>query len=230
MKQFKLRTENLIENDNVSSSIYGENKIMDRLIVMDDVSGLADSCKEFADFLTITRKYRCHCVYVFHIIIPDKEIWKKILTQTNIFNIFPSSVPFHTVSKILQSNCVPTTTKYVPIRSMWISRLFIDLANRDERNCLTTDCSGINNNGPGRYRTKADNPEKQVCYFNETRNDQVYVVFISQTIKSENFEKGIYFKIDRVKRKMDSETFSAKQKLERNGSDDDRLSERDRGT
>lgn len=54
---FKPRTENLVENDHVSSSIYGENKIMDGLIVMDDVLGLADSCREFADFLTITRKY-----------------------------------------------------------------------------------------------------------------------------------------------------------------------------
>ena len=43
-------------------------------------------------------------------------------------------------------------------------------------------------------------------------------------------EKGIYFKIDRVKSKTGSETFSAKQKLERNGSGNDRLSERDRGT
>ena len=57
IETFKLRTENLVENDNVSSSIYGENKIMDRLIGMDDVSGVADSCKEFADFFTITRKY-----------------------------------------------------------------------------------------------------------------------------------------------------------------------------
>ena len=39
---FKLRTENLIENDSVNNSVYGENKVMDRLIVMDDVSGLAD--------------------------------------------------------------------------------------------------------------------------------------------------------------------------------------------
>ena len=43
-----------MEDDDITSSIYGENKIMDRLIVMDDISGLADSCKEFADFLTIT--------------------------------------------------------------------------------------------------------------------------------------------------------------------------------
>ena len=98
---------------------------------MDDASGFADSCKGFVDFLTITQKYPYHCVYVFHIIIPDKEIWKKTLSLTNIFNIFPSSVTFHTVSKILQSNCVPTTTKHIPIRSMWINRLFIDLANQN---------------------------------------------------------------------------------------------------
>ena len=116
---------------------------------------------------------------------------------------------------------MPTTTKYVPVRSIWINRLFIDLASRDERNCLTIDCSRINKNGPERYRTKTDNPEKQVCYFNGTRNDQVYLVFISERIKSGNFEKGIYFKIDRVKSKTDSETFSAKQKLERNGSGND---------
>ena len=181
--------------------------------------GLADSCKEFADFLMITRKYRYHCIYVFHIIIPDRDIWKKIIWQNNIFNIFPSSVPFHTASEILQSNCVPTTTKYVPVRSLWIKKLFIDLANRDERNCLIIDCSGTTKNGPGRCRTKADAPEKQVGYFN---------VFISERIKYGNFEKGIYFKIDRVKSKADNETFSAKQKLERNGSGNDRLSEQDR--
>ena len=164
---------------------------MDRLIVMDDVSGLANSCKEFADLLTITRKDRYHCIYVFHIIIPDRDIWKKILLQTNIFNIFPPSDHFHTVSKILQSNCVLTTAKYVPVCSLWISRLFIDLANPDERNCLTIDCSGTNKNGPGRYRTKADNPKKQVYYFNEPRNDQVYNVFIRKRIKPGNFEKGI---------------------------------------
>ena len=87
----------------------------------------------------------------------------------NIFNIFPSSVPFHTVSKI----------------------------------------------------TEADNPEQPICCFNEPRNDQVYNVFISERIKSGNFEKGIYFKIDQVKSKTGNKTFSAKQKLERNGSGND---------
>ena len=52
-------------------------KIIDRLIGMGNVSGIADSCKEFTDFLTVSRKYRYHCVYVFHIIIPQREIWQK---------------------------------------------------------------------------------------------------------------------------------------------------------
>ena len=87
---------------------------------------------------------------------------------------FPASGPFHSVSKILQSNCVPTTTKYVPIHLMWLNRLFINVANQDEKTCLTIDCSGNSKNGPGRYRTQPGNPEKQVCYFNELRNYQVY--------------------------------------------------------
>ena len=89
---------------------------MDRLIVMDDVSGLADNCKKFSDFLIVLRNCKYHCIYVFRVIAPETQIWKKILSQTNIFNIFLSSVPYNTVSKILQSNCKQTRKKYIPTR------------------------------------------------------------------------------------------------------------------
>ena len=92
---------------------------MDRLIVMDNVMGVADNCKKFTDFLTVPRKYKYHCIYVFQVIAPETQIWKKNLSQTNIFNIFLSSVPYNTVSKILQSNCKQTLTKYIPAHSMW---------------------------------------------------------------------------------------------------------------
>ena len=104
---------------------------------MDDVLGIADNCKKFAEFLTVCRKYRYHCIYVFHIIMSENQIWKKILSQSNIFNIFPSSVPYNNVAKILQSNCRQTTKKYVPARSMWLNRVFSDLANTNEQHCLT---------------------------------------------------------------------------------------------
>ena len=81
---------------------------MNRLIVMDDVSGIADNCKKFAEFLKVYRKYRYHCIYLFQIIAPDSQIWKEILSQINIFKIFPSSVPYNTIAKIIQNNCRQT--------------------------------------------------------------------------------------------------------------------------
>ena len=47
---------------------------MDHLITMDGVLGIADNCKKFAEFLTVSRKYRYHCIYVFHIIAPETQI------------------------------------------------------------------------------------------------------------------------------------------------------------
>ena len=123
---------------------------------------------------------------------------------------------------------MPTTTKYVPVRSMWLTRVFLGLANRDERSCLTINFTTFNKNGPSRYRTKADNPVEQLCYFNEPGSDQVYNIFISKRINSGNFEKGIYFKIDRVQSKTDRETFNARKTLEKNDSDNERLSKRNR--
>ena len=79
---------------------------------------------------------------------------------------------------------------------MWLNRVFSDLANTDEQHCLTIDCSGVNKNSAGRYRTQAYDPEKQVCYFNKSHNDELYNLFISNRIKTENFSYGIYFKID----------------------------------
>ena len=102
IEKFKLRTRDITNNEN--NSVFGEKISLDRLIVMDVVSGIADNCKQFAEFLTVCRKYRYNCIYAFHIIAPESQIWKKILSHTNIFNIFPSSVPNNTVA-FLQSNC-----------------------------------------------------------------------------------------------------------------------------
>ena len=102
LETFKLRTHD-IPDDNVNS-LFGQNKKADRLIVMDDVSGVTEISKKLANFLTVSRKFGYHCVYVFHVIAPATQIRQKIISQTNIFNIFSSSVPQNTVAKILQSH------------------------------------------------------------------------------------------------------------------------------
>ena len=60
----------------LSKIILVESTKRDHLIVMDDVLGLAYNSQKFANFLTIARKYRYHCVYIFHTIHPQKAIWK----------------------------------------------------------------------------------------------------------------------------------------------------------
>ena len=198
---------------NVNNS-FGENKKLDRLIIMDDVSGVANVSKNFVNFLTVSRKFGYNCVYVFQVIVPSSQIWQKIISQTNIINIFPASVSYNTVSKIIQSICILQSKKYVPARSLWLNRVFSDLANSHEKHCLTIDCGYLNKNGPGRYRSSADNPEKQVCYFNKPGDDVFYNTFISERIKEDKYKEGIYFKIEKVRGNNDKENFDAKRILD----------------
>ena len=81
------------------------------------------------------------------------------------------------------------------------------MANDNEKTCLTIDCSGINKNGPGRFRTEANNPDKQVCYFNRQKNDQMFNVFTSTRTNQQKTERGIYFQIDRVRSETNEDTF-----------------------
>ena len=63
--------------------------------------------------------------------------------------------------------------------------------------------------------TQASDPEKQVCYFNQPRDDELYNVFISNRIKVGNFSNSIYFKINRVQGK--DEAFDAGKTLKEDG-------------
>ena len=56
-----------------NENCLGENTILDRVIVMDDISGLADKSEEFANFLTVSRKYGLACVYIFHTIYSARQ-------------------------------------------------------------------------------------------------------------------------------------------------------------
>ena len=169
LDQFKLESKSN-ELDNLKN-IFGEKSVRDRLIVFDDVSGLADDSKKFVSFLTVARKYSYNCVYIFHAIYPEKTNWRTILSQTNIYNIFPATVSLNDVRKILEGACIRKTSKYIPRASLWISRLFIELANRNDKVCLTLDCSSTNKDGLGRFRADADNPDNQVCYFNSANDE-----------------------------------------------------------
>ena len=218
LEEFKLESEseddnsNNLNNDNIVN-VFGEKTTRDKLIVFDDVSGLADDSKKFISFLTVARKYSYNCVYIFHTIYPEKSNWRTILSQTNIFNIFPASVSLNIVRKILEGVCIRKTSKYIPQASLWISRLFIELANRNDKVCLTLDCSNKNKDGPGRFRTEADNPDSQFWYFNSHNDEQVYNQFVSKRIKNSESENNFHFEIVEVVSKTNKK-FSAANKLQ----------------
>ena len=69
LELYRRRKAHYIEND------IGGNMILDKLIVMDDVSGLADISDEFANFLTVSQKYGLTYVYIFHTIYPTRQNW-----------------------------------------------------------------------------------------------------------------------------------------------------------
>ena len=233
IEEFKLEVEtekNETDNENDNVTIFGEIINRDRLIVFDDVSGLADNSNKFASFLTVARKYKYNCVYIFHTIYPEKATWKTILSQTNIFNIFPASVSLNTVKRILEGSCVRKTTKYIPRSLLWINRLFIELANKSQKVCLTLDCSNTNRDGPSRFRSDADNPDKQVCYFNTPTDEQVYNEFIARRIKLKELKDEIQFEITDVKSKSNKNVvFDISSKIEKlvseNGTSSSGLSE-----
>ena len=207
----KISRSDETDNKNNVNNIFGEKTTRDRLIVMDDVSGVADESKNSASFLTVAWKYRYSCIYIFHTIFPEKAIWRSILSQTIIY-ILPATVPLPSFRKILETACSRKTIKYIPQNALWLNRLFIELANRDDRLCLTIDCSGINKDSLGRFRTEADNPEIQT--FNSANDELVYNEFVSKRINSAEDSKNFHFKIIKLKSKTNKNvTFDAADEL-----------------
>ena len=76
VETFKLRSHEDTKDENVNN-LFSENKKLDRLIVMDDISGDGDLSKKIGNFLTASIKFGYNSIYVFHVIVPASQIWKK---------------------------------------------------------------------------------------------------------------------------------------------------------
>ena len=99
------------------------------------------------------------------------------------------------------------------------------MANRNDKVCLTLDCTNTNKDGPGRFRTKADNPDYQLCYFNSANNEQVYNEFVSERIKSDSSENNFHFKIVELKSKTNKDIFfNASEELQQLNKNDTKTS------
>ena len=79
---------------------------------------------------------------------------------------------------------------------------------------MTLDSSGINKDGPGKFRTESNKLDFQSYYFNVANDEQSYNELITQCINSSKTDDRIQFKIIHLKSKTNSEeTFDATKEL-----------------
>ena len=175
----------------------GEQMVLDKLIAMDDVSGLADNSDEFANFLTVSHKYSITCVYIFHTIYPSRQNWQMIMSQTQIFNFFSDSIQAGAIVRLLSSFAIRIKNGYLPHRNVWINKLYFHISNSQEKQCLTVDARDVSSLGPGKFRTLADNDIKQVCYYNRNKKDTCFNSFLA-TREETSQEDDIKFSIVKV--------------------------------
>ena len=159
-----------IEND------LGENMVLDKLIVMDDVSGLADKSDEFN---------------------PSRPNWQMIMSQTKIFNFFPGSIRTGSILRVLASFASRYKNTYIPHRNVWINKLYFEISSSQEKRCLTIDIRDINALGPGKFRTRADNGSNQICYYNRNKTDTSFDSFLA-TREQTSHDSKITFSIVKV--------------------------------
>ena len=173
LETYRLRKAEYIEND------LGENVVHNKVIVIDDVSDLADRSSEFVNFLTLSRKYGVTCVYIFHTIYQTRQNWQMIMSQTKMFKFFPGSVHTSSIQRILSSFTSRCSNNYITTRNFWINKLYFDISNSKFKQCLTVDTRDVNDLGPEKFRTQADSGTEQICYYNRNKKDTSFNCFLA---------------------------------------------------
>ena len=132
---------------------------------MDDVSGLADKSDDFSNFLTVSRKYGFSCVYVCHTIYPGRQSWEMIMAQTHIFNFFPGLIHSGRILKTLVLFASRQRHTYLLNQQVWLNKLYFQISNSTEKQCLTIDIRDVNDLGPCKFRTSADSNKEAKLLF-----------------------------------------------------------------
>ena len=74
---------------------------------------------------------------------------------------------------------------YLPNRQVWLNKLYYEISNSKEKIWLTIDTTDINEFGPGKFRTNAENGEHQTCCFNKNNSDSYFKSFISKRTQAD---------------------------------------------
>ena len=80
-------------------------------------------------------------------------------------------------------NEIKVTTRfkhsYIPHRDLWINRLYFEISNSTQKQCLTIDTRDINGLEPAKFRRQADNETEQISYYNRNKKDTSFNSFLA---------------------------------------------------
>ena len=93
-----------------------------------------------------------------------------ILSHTKIFNIFPGSVQTSFVIGIISSFCSRYKCTQVSKRDFWVKGVYFDISNSTSKQCLK-NTTNVNDLGPAKFGTQAENNNEQICYYNSNKKD-----------------------------------------------------------
>ena len=68
---------------------------------------------------------------------------------------------------------------------MWLNKLYFQISNSKEKQCLTVDTRDVNDLGPGKFRTSAENSFEQTCYFNKNNSDSRDKSYVTKRVSQE---------------------------------------------
>ena len=83
---------------------------------------------------------------------------------------------------------------YIVNNQIWLNKLYFQISNSKDKQCLTIDTREANELGPGKFRTHTDNNEEQTCFFNR-KNDTHIFSFLAKRVPNEQiiFKTNIDF-------------------------------------
>ena len=77
------------------------------------------------------------------------------MSKTHIFNFFPGSIHSSRILKTLALFASRQKNTYITNQQIWLNRLYFQIFNSKEKKCLTINTREINELGPRKFRTDA---------------------------------------------------------------------------
>ena len=141
--------------------------------------------KSFLIFFKFLIFYGFSCVYFFHTIYPGRQSWE-IISNTYFF-FFSWIDTYWENTKTLALFASRQKNTYLPNQQVWLNKLYFQISNSKDKKCLTVDTRDVNDLGPGKFRTFAENNSEQTCYFNRNNSDSRYSSYLAKRVSQENF-------------------------------------------